>query len=231
MRTAVPSRRTAQGEGLGSEFVVRLPLPPRTSRRRQRRLGATIARESQRVLVVDDNHDVSASYALLLRGMGHSAHVARSGEEAIAQIRDFQPRLVLMDLAMPGMSGIEAARRLRPHYPSTQLTLVAVTGYTDPDIEQFARDAGFDRVLTKPLAMHTLRLADRVAACRKPLAAASVRGGRGLRKPAARHVVCRSHRRCRESRTLPDKSEYAKASPMGNATSHPAPACSLPGQA
>jgi PAS domain S-box-containing protein len=144
------------GAGQGSEFVVRIPLTERPERQAASSASRRAPAAKLKVIVVDDNADAAASLAMLLNAMGHDTQVAASGEEAIAKVAAFEPRLVLMDLAMPGMSGVEAASHLRLSYPAKTLTLIALTGYTDAEIEQLARDAGFDRVLMKPLAMHVL---------------------------------------------------------------------------
>ena len=78
-----------------------------------------------RVLVVDDSLDMVQSMALLLRGLGHEVDFAINGHAAMEVARRFRPDVVLMDIGLPGMSGLEATRRLRERLPGA--TVVAIT--------------------------------------------------------------------------------------------------------
>ena len=84
----------------------------------------------RRVLVVDDDPLVAAGTAMMLEDLGHSASVAASADEALAQLgRESAPDLVLTDYAMPGMTGLELADRLRRERP--ELPVVLATGYAE----------------------------------------------------------------------------------------------------
>jgi CheY-like chemotaxis protein len=102
-----------------------------------------------RVLVVDDNADAADSLMVLLQLCGYDAEAAHGGRAALRALADRPPDAVLCDLAMPGMSGFEVAARLRATGPLT-LLLVAVTAYSDDDVRQRAREAGFDHFAVKP---------------------------------------------------------------------------------
>lgn len=103
-----------------------------------------------RVLVVDDNADAALSLGELLRLNGHEVCVAFDGPEAVDAAREFRPRVVLLDIGLPGLNGYEVARQLRAQPAGSSLLLVAVTGYGQPQDRARSREAGIDFHLTKP---------------------------------------------------------------------------------
>jgi CheY-like chemotaxis protein len=111
----------------------------------------------RRILVVDDNADAAATVALLLDLEGHETRVAHAGEAALLEAEEFQPEVVLLDLGLPGLSGLEVARRLREQAPRPEsLRLVALTGWGSEDDRRQAWEAGFDRHLVKPVELDKL---------------------------------------------------------------------------
>jgi PAS domain S-box-containing protein len=142
----------SEGPGRGSEFVVRLPAlgkaPLRTSAPAGRPLSPSAAR---RILVVDDNVDAAESMAMLLRLQGDDVRLAHSGPEALEAAACFRPGIILIDIGLPGMSGLEVARRLRQQPEFQRTTVIAVSGYGRPNDKQLSREAGFDYHLTKPV--------------------------------------------------------------------------------
>ncbi|MGN6591741.1 MAG: response regulator [Terriglobales bacterium] len=91
-----------------------------------------------RILLVDDNAELASLYADLLTARGYEVQVARGGFEALADLRQSIPDLVISDLVMPGMSGLELLSVLRCRFP--QLPLVAVSGSEDPRTEVLDAD-------------------------------------------------------------------------------------------
>jgi CheY-like chemotaxis protein len=112
------------------------------------------------VLLVEDNHINQVVALEFLALMGVDARLAKNGIEALAACADAAPDLVLMDIQMPGMDGLECARRLRaqqrdgklPNFPILALTAHAL----DADVAA-SMDAGMDEHLTKPLDFVALR--------------------------------------------------------------------------
>jgi two-component system CheB/CheR fusion protein len=141
------------GTGKGSEFVVRLPLisavelPP-APHGRERRAQATVPK---RVLIVDDNQDAAAALRMILEAAGHQARVVHDGGSALPASTGFRPDVILLDLGLPDIDGLEVAKRLRNHESAVKATLVAVTGYGRPDDMRLSREAGIDEHLTKPI--------------------------------------------------------------------------------
>ncbi len=106
----------------------------------------------RRVLVVDDNADVADSLADLLSALGHDAHAAYAGVQALEAAVRIEPEVVIVDLVLPDMDGERVARRLRASHPHARL--IALTGSVRAAAEQ-AR-ACFDHELTKPVDIDRL---------------------------------------------------------------------------
>jgi PAS domain S-box-containing protein len=149
-------RVTAESGGLaqGSRFTVTLPLAAASSAAASPVVSG--ARARRRVLVVDDNRDHAESLAQLLRAHGHSVRTAYDGTSALADAREFRPHVVLLDLGMPDMDGLETASRLRAAAATEPLLLVAVTGWGQERDRVRTRDAGFDGHLVKPVDLAEL---------------------------------------------------------------------------
>ena len=149
---------TSEGPGLGSEFRLRLPL----ARQRSEPRGPAPAEPSgdarrRRILVVDDSPDVAEPFATLLRALGHDVEVALDGPTGLKAAAARPPEVAFLDLGMPGMNGLELARRLRLDFAPDALTLVAITGFGQAEDVAATRDAGFDEHLLKPVRMSTVR--------------------------------------------------------------------------
>jgi CheY-like chemotaxis protein len=138
------------GVGKGSEFVVRLPLareahPPTTD---------TVARSSSgrrlRVLVVDDNADLVTMLATFVESLGHDVRKAFDGSSALSAAVSYRPDVVLLDLGLPGMTGLEVARELRRRPETATTHIVALTGWGQADDVRRTEAAGFNAHLTKP---------------------------------------------------------------------------------
>src|SRR5262245_35665438 len=112
-------------------------------------MPALIDRAAARVLVIDDNREAADSLCYLLGLWGFDARPAYGGEEGLHAAAEFHPCFVVCDLAMPGVSGFEVARKLRALL-STAALLVALTAYGNDDYRAKAAEAGFDRYLVKP---------------------------------------------------------------------------------
>ena len=104
-----------------------------------------------RVLVVDDNSDVLLTTSVLLRMMGHEVHPATTGAEALREVTTFSPDLVLLDIAMPHMSGISVAQNIRALHLIKEPTLAAMTGFANIEVQKQCAQNGFDHYLVKPV--------------------------------------------------------------------------------
>lgn len=118
-----------------------------------------------RVLVIDNDRDTADLLALLLKTSGCEVRAAYDAFTGLEEAKAFQPRLLLADLAMPGMGGVELARQIRECRELDQTVLAAVTGWTDAAHRELATAAGFAEYLVKPVPLeNVLQLVGRVAA-------------------------------------------------------------------
>lgn len=151
----------SDGVGKGCTFVVRLPAvaPPvaRTPAPADLRPAKpTTANSNERVLVVDDNVDTATGLARLLSRRGYAVQVAHDGPSAIDLAESFAPRIVLLDIGLPGMDGYEVVRRLRDQPNHEDCTIIAVSGYGQAQDLRASLEAGFDHHVVKPVNLDTL---------------------------------------------------------------------------
>jgi CheY-like chemotaxis protein len=147
------------GPGKGSEFIVRLPIT--VDPQQESVLPCTVrstpaAPMPLRILVVDDNVDSAKSLAFLLKYAGHQVQMAHDGLEALEVARNVLLDVILLDIGLPHMSGLEVARRLRGELGSANVLLVAMTGYGQEDDRIRSREAGFNAHLVKPVDLAAL---------------------------------------------------------------------------
>jgi len=142
--------------GKGSRFVVRFPLSDEAPRRATPIELKAVGTESARVMVVDDQLDAAQMLALIIEESGYDTRIAASGEEALKLGKKFEPDVILLDLGMPTMDGIETARQIRETPWGKSVTLVAVTGWGQEEDRRRTREAGFDYHLVKPADSESL---------------------------------------------------------------------------
>ncbi|HVW00675.1 MAG TPA: ATP-binding protein [Planctomycetaceae bacterium] len=147
----------SEGDGLGSEFIVRLPLGAAASPARDNGDdgGETAAR--RRILVVDDNRDAATSLALLLKLLGHEVQIAHDGVEGLEKAESFRPDVILLDIGMPRLNGYETARLIREKPWGGAVELIALTGWGQEDDRRKSHEAGFNTHLVKPVDVATLK--------------------------------------------------------------------------
>jgi len=147
----------SEGTGRGSEFVVRLPVAIGQEAGDAVAAGTALASPStpearpERILVVDDNVDAAETLSRLLRLQEHEVLVAHDGLAALAAARHMNPDVVLLDIGLPKLDGLEVARRLRESGEGPRPLLVAMTGFGQAEDRARTAAAGFDHHLTKPI--------------------------------------------------------------------------------
>jgi len=109
------------------------------------------------VLLVDDNGDAVAVIAAWLKRAGHEVHEARDGFAAVELARNVRPDFVFLDLGLPGLDGLDVARRLRSDPQLSGARIIAMTGSGREGDRQAAREAGFDQYLLKPVDLEFIR--------------------------------------------------------------------------
>jgi len=146
------------GPGQGSRFSVCLPglhAPQAAAPALDEQPASTAA--PLRVLVVDDNVDAAVILSMLLEANGHQVQVEHDPLEALKTLDrleaalDAPPQACLLDIGLPGIDGLELARRLRARPGTARALLVAITGYGQDSDRQQILQAGFDHHLVKPI--------------------------------------------------------------------------------
>jgi two-component system cell cycle response regulator DivK len=108
------------------------------------------------ILIVDDNPTNAKLLAYVLARQGHQVATAADADQALAAIARDRPRLILMDLQLPGIDGFELTRRIKADPATAGIVVVAVTAYAMTGDEDRARAAGCDGYLPKPIDTRTL---------------------------------------------------------------------------
>jgi len=110
----------------------------------------------ERILIVDDNPTNLKLVAYLVKANGYEVSTAIDAEAALRQIREHPPRLILMDLQLPGIDGLELTRRLKADPTTRDIVIVAVTAYAMKGDQDKALAAGCDDYVTKPIDTRAL---------------------------------------------------------------------------
>jgi len=108
------------------------------------------------ILIVDDNPVNLKLVRVLLAGVGYDARTASDAEEALEILRDFRPRLILMDIQLPGMDGLELTRRLKANPETRGIVVLALTAYAMKGDDKRTLEAGCDGYISKPVDTRTL---------------------------------------------------------------------------
>ncbi len=111
-----------------------------------------------RILVVEDEADLADLVAFNLRGEGHEVTVALDGNTALAEIQRGRPDLVVLDVMLPDISGIEVCRRLRRQRETVRLPVIMLTAKTDEVDRVVGFEVGADDYVTKPFSPRELVL-------------------------------------------------------------------------
>ena len=108
------------------------------------------------VLIVDDNPVNLRLTEVVLKGARHEVHTARDAESALEAVSSIRPGLILMDIQLPGMDGLELTRRLRADPDTRDIVIVATSAYAMASDKRKAREAGCDGYIVKPIDVRTL---------------------------------------------------------------------------
>ncbi len=110
--------------------------------------------QEYKILVVDDEQDFVNSLTDRLELRKMKAEVALNGDEALKKVKDEEPEVMVLDLKMPGMDGLEVLQRVKGAYPTTQV--IILTGHSTPETQEKARKMGAYAYLEKPVEMDSL---------------------------------------------------------------------------
>jgi signal transduction histidine kinase len=147
------------GDKAGSTFTLSLPASRRAPvaiapvPEPKETVGAT---NGLRIVIIEDNEDVAESLKDLLEDTGHTVWAALSGSDGINLVQEVRPNVVLCDLGLPHMGGVEICRRIRALTIERPPLMVAITGWGREEDHRRTREAGFDHHLVKPVAVDSL---------------------------------------------------------------------------
>jgi PAS domain S-box-containing protein len=111
------------------------------------------------ILLVEDNEDNIEMLSQYLRARQYRCDVARNGIDAVQQAKELRPDVILMDIQMPGMDGIEATRRIRSQHELADVPIIALTALAMPGDRERCLEAGADDYMSKPISLkHLLHL-------------------------------------------------------------------------
>ena len=147
----------------------RLKLSPRGSSKG--------VRVGQKILVVEDNELNLKLFCDLLRAHGYEAEPVRDGREAVERARAFGPELVIMDIQMPHISGLDLIEQMKSDEGLRTIPIMAVTAYAAKGDEERIRDAGAEGYVAKPISL--MRFIEAVSGLLAMGAARTVQGGEG----------------------------------------------------
>jgi two-component system cell cycle response regulator DivK len=117
----------------------------------------TGTRARPRVLIVDDDEDTRELYAWCLRAAGWVVDAVSNGEEALFVAPAFTPNVIVMDLRLPGIGGLEASRRLKASPTTGHIPIVGISGVDPSRAHDLAEEAGCDEFMAKPCPPEHLR--------------------------------------------------------------------------
>lgn len=107
--------------------------------------------EAPTVLLVEDNETIRDAFRILLEESGYGVREAASGQEAIDRAAADPPSVILLDLGLPDINGLEVARRLRSDGPTHEVPIIALTGRALETDEAACLEAGCTAYLCKPI--------------------------------------------------------------------------------
>ncbi len=147
------------GPGEGSTFTVRLPIvenQPESAPASPEEEEPSVHGARRRILVVDDNRDSAISMAMMLRLLGDEVRVVHDGVEAVEEAGTFQPQVILMDVGMPRLNGLDATRSIRELPGGRDIIIFALTGWGQEGDKERSLEAGCDGHLVKPVDLPDL---------------------------------------------------------------------------
>ncbi|MEC5396645.1 ATP-binding response regulator [Uliginosibacterium sp. H1] len=147
----------SEGANHGSEFRITLdliaaPVEPQKEPTvpAEPAVEAPSSASGSRILLVDDNMDAARTMAELFNLLGHETATVFDGESAIARFKQWMPEVVVLDIGLPDISGLDVAKAIRSETDTAQPMLIALTGFSHDAARKAIVDAGFDHYLVKP---------------------------------------------------------------------------------
>jgi two-component system, cell cycle response regulator DivK len=108
------------------------------------------------ILIVDDNPANTSLLSFILQKKGYQVRAAADAREALERLKEYQPRLIMMDIQLPGMDGLALTRMLKAEPHTREIVIIVLTAYAMKGDEERAREAGCDGYITKPIDTRTV---------------------------------------------------------------------------
>jgi CheY-like chemotaxis protein len=150
---------TARSHPLGRAvgvFPPRLAFPPSTRPAGARELAGEPGHDAMRVLIVEDSSDLRSLFVRVLQRKGFRVYEASNGREALACLTEVKPDVIVTDVMMPEMNGIELIRHLRSRPSTAEIPVVVMTAAESDEVKREARRLGAADVVAKPIDPRTL---------------------------------------------------------------------------
>jgi PAS domain S-box-containing protein len=143
----------SDGPGRGSTFTLTLPRVPGPAAQvhAPARAAKAPSRAGHRIVVVDDNEDAAQTLAILLESVGHQVATFGSGEALLQVLEETPADVYILDIGLPGMTGLELGRRVRNAPCCREARIFALSGYGQEQDRAASKASGFDRHFVKPV--------------------------------------------------------------------------------
>jgi CheY-like chemotaxis protein len=112
---------------------------------------------SIKVLIVEDHADSLEILTIQLQALGYEVIEATTGEEGVGKAQVYHPEIIVMDLGLPGIDGIEATQRLKNNPQTTHIPVIAYTAWPEDKVRSEGERAGMSDFLTKPTAAYRFK--------------------------------------------------------------------------
>jgi two-component system, sensor histidine kinase len=146
----------SDGIGYGARFRIMLPRSPQRMQPPPPAVAQGQRLDQRSILIIEDNDDTREVMKYMLEAEGALVVTAATGQDGVASAKQHRPHVVLCDIGLPDIDGLEVARRLRRHPALSDTRLIALTGYGQPEDVRSAMEAGFAAHLTKPINLDQL---------------------------------------------------------------------------
>jgi signal transduction histidine kinase len=146
----------SEGRGYGARFQVRLPLGPAAAEAPPEPPNNAARLAARAILIIEDNADTREVLQYMLEVEGARVETAASGQDGVRKAGTLRPQIILCDIGLPDIDGMEVARRVRRNVDLADTRLIALTGYGQAEDIQHALEAGFEAHLTKPINVDQL---------------------------------------------------------------------------
>jgi len=113
--------------------------------------------DTLRIMIVEDNEALAQTTGWLVEMLGYDYKLASNGQQAIDMAKEYHPDVMMLDIGLPGMSGYDLCRALKPMPELVNTVFIAQTGWGESEHRRLTREAGFDHHLVKPLYLEALQ--------------------------------------------------------------------------